>query len=169
MNAIDQLCINCGLCCNGVLFADVKLRRGDDARRLAGRGLALEKKGTLQAFAQPCACYDGKFCRIYAERPVRCRTFECGLLKRVSAGELRAAAALNKIARARRLRADVDKLLRCADSDDERLALSERYARAMRQPVDLAGGKTAVKLPGTVMQVYRDLMQVLQRDFLLNL
>jgi len=34
-DAISQLCPNCGLCCNGVLFADVELRAGDDAGRLA--------------------------------------------------------------------------------------------------------------------------------------
>ncbi len=28
------LCPDCGLCCNGVLFADVELRAGDDAGRL---------------------------------------------------------------------------------------------------------------------------------------
>ena len=56
---VSQLCPKCGLCCNGVLFADVELRKGDDAQRLAELGLSLEKKGRQQAFAQPCACFDG--------------------------------------------------------------------------------------------------------------
>src|ERR1017187_2031103 len=102
-DAISQLCPNCGLCCNGVLFADVELRKGDDAQRLAEFGLSLEKKGRQQAFAQPCACFDGKLCRIYGERPKRCRTFECGLLKRVQTGDLGADAALQTIAEAQRL------------------------------------------------------------------
>jgi uncharacterized protein len=164
---VTLLCPQCGLCCNGVLFADVKLRRGDDARRLAELGLPLEKQGCQPAFVQPCACFDGRLCRIYAERPVRCRTFEFGLLKRVSAGELSAAAALKKIVRTKAQVRKVGGLLRRAGGDDKRLTLSERYARAMRQPVDLAGGKTAVNLPGQLMQAYRDLMQVLQRDFLI--
>ena len=87
-DAVSQLCPNCGLCCNGVLFADVELRKGDDAGRLAELGLSLGMKGSKLAFAQPCTCFDGKFCKIYADRPKRCRTFECGLLKRVQAGGL---------------------------------------------------------------------------------
>ena len=65
MNAIDQLCIKCGLCCNGVLFADVELRKGDKAEQLAELGLSLKEKGQRRAFVQPCACFDGKLCRIY--------------------------------------------------------------------------------------------------------
>ena len=145
---VSQLCPKCGLCCNGVLFADVELRKGDDAKRLAELGLSLEKKGRQRAFAQPCACFDGRLCRIYAERPERCRTFECGLLKRVQAGELDADAALKTIAQAKRQVEKVCELLRCAGSDDERLALSQRYERAMSEPVDLSGGKVSAGLPG---------------------
>ena len=49
-NFVSQLCPKCGLCCNGVLFADVELRKGDDAERLAELGLLLEKKGRKQGF-----------------------------------------------------------------------------------------------------------------------
>ena len=132
---------NCGLCCNGVLFADVELRKGDDAQQLAELGLSLEKKGRQRAFTQPCACFDGKLCRIYTERPKRCRTFECGLLKRVQIDELGADAALQAIAQAKRQVEKVCQLLRRTDSDDERLALSQRYERAMSGPVDLSGRK----------------------------
>lgn len=166
MNGIDQLCPKCGLCCNGVLFADVELRKGDDAKRLAELGLSLVKKGRQQAFTQPCACFDRTLCRIYADRPKRCRTFECGLLRRVQAGELDADAALKTIAHAKRQVEKVYELLRGTDSDDKRLALSQRYGRAMGEPVDLSGGKASVELPGKLMTAYRDLMQTLQRDFL---
>ena len=165
-DAISQLCPKCGLCCNGVLFADVKLRKGDDAKRLAELGLPLEKKGGQQAFAQPCGCFDGKLCRIYNDRPKRCRSFECGLLKRVQAGELDADAALKTIAQAKRQVEKVCKHLRGTGSDDERFALSQRYERSMSEPVDLSGGKASAGLPGKLMTTYRDLMQTLQRDFL---
>jgi hypothetical protein len=164
--AVSQLCPNCGLCCNGVLFADVELRKGDDAGRLAGLGLSLEKKSRKQVFTQPCACFDGKFCEIYAERPVRCRTFECGLLKRVQTGELGANAALKTIARARLQVEKVRGLLWKLGQRDERIALTERYRQAMTAPVDLSGGKASAGLPGKLMLAYRDLMQILQSEFL---
>jgi Fe-S-cluster containining protein len=163
---VSQLCPKCGLCCNGVLFADVELQKGDDIRRLAELGLSLEKKGRQRVFAQPCACFDGTLCRIYNERPKRCRTFECGLLKRVQAGELGADAALETIAQAKRQVEKVCELLCRAGSDDGQLALSQRYGRTMSEPVDLSGGKASAGLPGKLMTAYRDLMQTLQRDFL---
>jgi Fe-S-cluster containining protein len=163
---VSRLCPKCGLCCNSVLFADAELRKGDDAQRLAELGLSLEKKGRQRAFAQPCACFDGRLCRVYAERPVRCRTFECGLLKRVQAGELDADMALETIAQAKRQVEKVCELLRPAGSGDGQLALSHRYERAMSEPVDLSGGKASAGLPGKLMTTYRDLMQTLQGDFL---
>ncbi len=101
-DAVSQLCPNCGLCCDSALFADVELRAGDDAKRLATLGLTLHQKSkTKLAFAQPCACFDGKLCKIYGDRPKRCRLFECGLLKKVDAGEITAGAALKKISEAK--------------------------------------------------------------------
>jgi len=163
---VSQLCPKCGLCCNGVLFADVELRKGDDVQRLAELGLSLVKKGRKQAFAQPCACFDGKLCRVYAERPVHCRAFECGLLTRVQAGGMEAEAALEKIAGAQQLAEKVRQLLRGLGDKDERLALTRRYAQVMREPVDLSGGEDAAGLRGELMLAVKDLMQTFQRDFL---
>ncbi len=61
-DAVSQLCPNCGLCCDSTLFADVELRKGDDPRRLQKLGLEIQQKTkTKLAFAQPCACFDGKY------------------------------------------------------------------------------------------------------------
>jgi Fe-S-cluster containining protein len=167
MNAIDQLCPNCGLCCDSTLFADVELRAGDDAKRLAKLGLSLEKKGRSKlAFAQPCACFDGKFCGIYADRPKRCRTFECGLLKKVGDEEMSAGAALKKIAGAKILAGKVRELLRSLGEKNERLALTKRYAQAMSAPVDLSALENDSELRGELMLAVNDLMRTLQRDFL---
>jgi Fe-S-cluster containining protein len=165
--SVDQLCPNCGLCCNGVLFADVELRAGDDAKRLAKLGLSLEKKGANKiAFAQPCACFDGKLCAIYADRPKRCRTFECGLLQRVQAGELNADAALKTISKTKREVEKVRGLLRQLGQNDERLAMTKRYAQMMSAPMDLSASENISELRGELMLAVSNLMQVLQRDFL---
>jgi uncharacterized protein len=37
----EDLCLNCGLCCNGVIFADVKLVPEDNSARLRSLGLPL--------------------------------------------------------------------------------------------------------------------------------
>ena len=129
--SVEQLCPNCGLCCDSTLFADVELRAGDDPKRLAKLGLALEKKTkTKLAFAQPCACFDGKLCGIYHDRPRQCRKFECGLLKRLEAGEMTASMALKKIATAKQRAEKVRELLRLSGQRNERMALTHRYAEA---------------------------------------
>jgi Fe-S-cluster containining protein len=166
MNGIDQLCPQCGLCCDSTLFADVELRQGDDPRRLARLGLPTEPKTkTKLAAAQPCACFDGKLCQIYADRPARCRLFECGLLKRVQSGALTPAAALQRIARAKSLADKVRTLLRAAGQRDEQRALTHRYAEAMRAPVDFSVPDAADQRGELIMAV-SDLMQTLEQDFL---
>lgn len=164
---MEQLCPSCGLCCDSTLFADVELRAGDDARELARLGLSLEKKGRSKtAFAQPCACFDGKLCAIYDDRPKRCRMFECGLLKKIGADELSACVALEKISKAKSLVKKVRGLLRQLGQNDERLALTKRYAQAMSAPVDLSASENSSELRGELMMAVNDLMQQLQRDFL---
>jgi uncharacterized protein len=166
-DSVSQLCPNCGLCCDSTLFADVELRGGDDAKRLADLGLSLEKKGRGKlAFAQPCACFDGKLCRIYGDRPKRCRLFECGLLKKVEAGEMNAAIALEKISEAKILVKKVLGLLRSLGGNNERLALTKRYAQAMSAPVDLSSSENDSELRGELMLAVNELMQTLQHDFI---
>jgi Fe-S-cluster containining protein len=166
MNAVEQLCPNCGLCCDSTLFADVELRKGDDAKRLKKAGLLLQKKGKNKiAFAQPCACFDGKLCKIYEDRPKRCRLFECGLLKRVEAGKMTADDALTKIRDAKVLAGKVRELLRTSGQGDEKLALTKSYVRIMSEPIDLSD-ETAADRRGEIMLAVNDLMHVLHRDFL---
>jgi len=166
VNGVEQLCQKCGLCCDSTLFADVELRAGDDSAQLRKHGLKLEKKGLRKmAFAQPCACFDGVNCRIYHDRPKRCRTFECGLLKKVNDGEMTAATALKKIASAKAKAEHVRELLLLNGQRDETLALTHRYQAAMNTPVDFAE-ESSSENRGELMMAVNDLMQVLQRDFL---
>jgi Fe-S-cluster containining protein len=165
-DAISQLCPNCGLCCNGVLFADVELQKGDNAGRLIVLGMALKKKGMKRAFVQPCQCFDGKLCRIYNDRPKRCATFECGLLKRVQSGEMSLPAALNGIADTKKLVENVRRLLRRLGDKDEQLALTKRYSRMMAKPIDLSIDDDTGESRGELMMAVNDLMHVLQREFL---
>ena len=163
---VSQLCPNCGLCCNGVLFADVELRAGDNAGRLAELGLSLSPKGSKLAFPQPCACFNGKLCGIYSDRPKRCRTFECGLLKRVSADDLDAASALKIIFKTKSQAEKVRGLLRQLGQTDEHLAMTKRYAQVMSAPMDLSGCEEESEWRGELMLAVDELMRQLQRDFL---
>jgi len=164
--AIDQLCPNCGLCCNGVLFGDVELQRGDDAKHLTKLGVDLFRKGRKTAFAQPCACLVNGLCRIYADRPKRCAAFDCRLLQRVQAGKVTAPVALRKIVAAKRRVEVVLKLVRALGHRDETIPLNQRYAALMAEPIDMSADEADIKRRGELMLAVSRLVESLEKDFL---
>ena len=163
---IARLCPQCGLCCNGVLFEDVRLVRGDRALVLEEAGLKLRRAGRNTTFGQPCPCFDGRLCGVYDLRPVRCRHFDCHTLKQAAKQEISRADALARIRGAKREVATVLRLLRALGQNDERLPLVHRYRLAMSEPVDLACGDKAAARRGGLMLAMSRLMERLHRDFL---
>lgn len=133
MKSAEQLCQACGLCCDGTLFDLVKLEPGDDAGKLKALGLPVSLsrgKTPVARFPQPCAalCRD-RSCRVYAERPWQCRTFECQLLKDAKADRIAFAAALPLVKQAKRRADHARRLLRALGDADEFRALGERFHR----------------------------------------
>jgi uncharacterized protein len=132
----DTLCLQCGLCCNGVLFADVRPEHDDNSPLFAGRSRV----------NQPCPAFNSETCAcaIYTERPARCRKFECRQLLGVQAGNITTNAALKRIHTARRLAAKIEKLLTELGHDNPKLPLSRRFKRCQRAAE--AGGLTTDQL-----------------------
>src|SRR5882724_3401499 len=121
----DTLCLQCGLCCNGVLFADVRPERGDNSPLFAQHGPRV---------AQPCPAFNFADCKcaIYAERPSRCRKFECKQLLAVRTGKKTSEAALKKIREARKLANEVENLLEQLGFNEKRLPFSKRFQKCQR-------------------------------------
>jgi Fe-S-cluster containining protein len=132
----DTLCLQCGLCCNGVLFADVRPEPGDKSPLFDGRSRV----------NQPCPMFNFGTCAcaIYTERPARCRKFECRQLLGVRAGDITAEAALRRIRSARKLAVKVEKLLAELGDENPKLPLSRRFKRCQRAAE--AGGLSADQL-----------------------
>lgn len=133
MTSSEKLCLACGLCCDGTLFDGVQLERGDSAKKLRGLGLPVTTyrgKRPLSRFPQPCAalCAD-RTCRIYADRPRQCRTFECKLFKELRAGLIGIEAALKVVGKARRQADKARRLLRRLGDDGDQRSLGERFHR----------------------------------------
>jgi Fe-S-cluster containining protein len=81
-----NICIGCGLCCDGTMFSCVDLYPQDDQKSLST--LALSRKstdGTIQ-FLQPCAASTEGCCAIYESRPTACRNYRCELRIKYDAG-----------------------------------------------------------------------------------
>jgi hypothetical protein len=225
---VRQLCLRCGICCNGVLFRDVELQAGDDPARLRGLGLDLQARrpggragvdGTFSsdgapgsakaAFSnaseksgarvtrpsevrgseagslengseasaaspadrawklrQPCAALgsDG-CCEVYADRPSRCRTFECDLFQRVAAGHRTIPEAL-RVIRAALARAErVKGLLRQLGDTEEALALSLRFQRLQKTACSGRLTEDSAALYAELTLAVHDLNLILGEEF----
>jgi len=128
----DVLCTNCGLCCDGTLFADVELSGPAEAARLEIMGLDTESEnGSAGLLSQPCAALRGTRCGIYAQRPKCCRVFECNLLQDAKHGDVTIERALEHIADARAQIRHVRSLLVLVGNRDENLPIKERCAESL--------------------------------------
>jgi Fe-S-cluster containining protein len=137
VKTVEQLCLACGLCCDGTLFDHVQLGPDDDAKKLKALGLPVAVTRTqtpLTRFRQPCAalCAD-RTCRLYPDRPQQCRDFECVVYKEAKAGRISFAAALRQIKKARRQKDHIRRLLRALDDTEEHRSLGERFRRTQRR------------------------------------
>lgn len=166
-SAIHVLCSQCGLCCNGVLFADVRLQPGEDVDGFRVLGLPVRRRGKICVFSQPCAALkpNGQ-CGVYEDRPGMCRQFECGVLKRLTSGRLEEAEALSLIRRTRKLVAGVQSLLEACGNSDAGKPLTKRYQKIMRQPIDLSAGDEAGDRRGELMLAVHALMETVHEHFL---
>jgi uncharacterized protein len=78
----EQLCLHCGLCCDGTLFDSVPLREEEK------RALPMLAQANA-SLSQPCAALrSDKCCAVYASRPIACRWFRCLLLEAMQAKEV---------------------------------------------------------------------------------
>ena len=162
--AVAQLCPQCALCCNGVLFKDVELQPGDDGAKLRALGLPISK-ARFAKFPQPCAALEGCTCRIYADRPARCRDFDCALLQSVGAGKTEAEAALRIIRRTRARAEKVRRLFRELGDADESVALSLRFRRTRRRLESLQLDDDTAEIFGQLTLAVHDLNLALRQHF----
>lgn len=163
---VEHLCTTCGLCCNGVLFRNVRLRQADDPKRLRRLGLTMETKGTLSCLLQPCSAFDGSHCSLYVDRPSRCREFECHLLRRAADGAINLPTARRLIHRAQKLATKIQNDLEALGNRDTSRPLLERYAAVMASPIDLQAGPTPSRLRGRLLTRVDTFMRFAQTEFL---
>lgn len=129
----DTLCTQCGLCCDGSLFADVELANAKEASALEVMGLEIEDddEDDHGVLLQPCRALKGKCCSIYTHRPSCCRSFECRLLQETKHGTVSVAQAMTKIAETLQQIKRVNELIGQLDQRHANLPLKERCDEAL--------------------------------------
>lgn len=73
---LSALCLACGACCDGTMYARVELDGPGDRERAARRGLPILEEPS-PSLAQPCAAHVGGRCTAYDDRPERCAGYRC--------------------------------------------------------------------------------------------
>ena len=106
MTRADELCTDCGICCDGTLFSSVALEPADVATARQHRLPLLETRSEY-ALELPCAALRGVLCGIDEDRPEACAEYACELRIRVEERRLSVARARAIIDETRTLRARV--------------------------------------------------------------
>jgi uncharacterized protein len=115
----QSLCLSCGLCCDGTLFSDVRLKPTDNIAALTAKGLQISVEAGSRALKQPCPAHKSCVCTVYADRPSTCRAYQCVLLKRIERNEISRDAALGVIRETISLKNQVREQMLGASGDSE--------------------------------------------------
>jgi uncharacterized protein len=151
----SALCLGCGLCCNGVMFSQVRAEPSE-APKLRETGLEVERIGDRLKFRLPCPLHHEGQCGIYSDRPQRCRTFRCALLKRLDSGETTLAEARATVGQARKM------LARVTELDPASAQFGER-ARLRAEPLAADGENAGLRRRVMIESLALDLF--LDRNF----
>lgn len=171
-SADSGLCLTCGLCCDGTLFRDVELADDAEAEVFDRAGLPPRRTGKKTCVGQPCPALgsDGR-CGIYAERPVRCRQFDCALLLAVRAGRTAPDAARRVIHETRQQANHVRSLLRALGATDETRPLTRQFQtlqrafEAGRHPANGATGRESLETYAELTLAVQQLQLRLRASF----
>jgi uncharacterized protein len=96
----SQLCLACGMCCDGTLFTFVAIS-SEEARTLKAAGVEVRDEAGRLKLPQRCGALDGCKCTVYDRRPFVCRRFDCLLARSLKDKELPLPEALGIVAEAR--------------------------------------------------------------------
>lgn len=109
-----NLCLSCGLCCDGSLIGFVQLDT-DEIPRIK-EIMEVEDENGLGFFLQPCKKYcDG--CTIYEHRPKNCDKYNCELLHSVEKNEMKFDSAIEIIEEVKQRKLATQQLLESLNFD----------------------------------------------------
>lgn len=83
----SDLCLQCGLCCNGTLFETISILPDERTPlEVLGTPVDITAIGSIREMPLPCAALVGACCSIYGSRPSTCGRYKCGVLHDYEAG-----------------------------------------------------------------------------------
>lgn len=152
------VCVECGLCCDGTLFATAALTADEAARpRLKSLPVVTRDDGSTH-LSQPCDALHGTRCTVYDDRPAACRAYDCDLLNALRGWELTKDEALALVREVRARARDVLQRLPTVEPEAPRLPLRQRVRAAHRPHL-------GEPLPAELWQAFHALDEALDHSF----
>lgn len=145
----SQLCVACGLCCDGALH-DAAALLPEEMPLALSLGMKATRSGENVRFSLPCHLLMDCCCTVYANRPSPCRNYKCRLLRSLDAGEGALQESLDKVSTARSLLRNLEEIL------PQGMTIPEARASAASLPVEDANRleKATIKLHAFALNVY---------------
>lgn len=120
--AEQQICVTCGFCCDGTLFAYARLSPGEKGQLPEKIDLNSFTRDNKDYFRHPCP-YFSERCTIYnMKKPDVCSTYRCQLLKDFAAEKLSLPEVMNIINEARRMRSTIMEQYRNISGKEEEIS-----------------------------------------------
>lgn len=137
-NLHSTLCRSCGFCCTGVVTDTVVISPTEDVAFLEQyRGEIFATDGGDKHWIEaPCPAHQ-EVCTVYPIRPRDCRTYECGLLARVNAGETSEESAIGIVHDVQDL---LDKLADSASQESSEPLSRQNVFNALKERINKASG-----------------------------
>ena len=96
--AESDLCVSCGMCCDGTFLDWAPVLPDDDLRGLQRVGHPVQQSDERgDHFALPCPALVDTCCTVYGHRPSICSTYRCALLEAFARDDVDGPAALGII------------------------------------------------------------------------
>jgi uncharacterized protein len=86
MRDLLNICLSCGLCCDGTLIGFVQLE--SEELSVVRELMVIEEVDENGFFYLPCKNLGCNGCKIYSQRPKQCGKFKCRVLKSIEKKEL---------------------------------------------------------------------------------
>jgi hypothetical protein len=114
-NLENNICIKCGMCCDGTLFTFANIEKDEKLHPLFEAEIITINQSEKTGFSQPCAYLNDCVCSIYnsekIKRPLVCGKFKCKLLVKYQASQINYNDAIALIEKTKDLAAKQNNLL----------------------------------------------------------
>jgi Fe-S-cluster containining protein len=163
MKEEQNICIKCGMCCDGIMFPYARLQTQESINPNYEFNI---KNNEQKVFQLPCSYLKDKKCTIYQNRPYRvCDKFKCKLLRRYIAGDISFVDAVETIESVSKLRNKLLKAIADFNPSNTLSVLSKEFVSFEEHQIKQLGELEFRKKYGQTILDYRVLRMSLKKWF----